>query len=59
MVMTRNVRTTHGDHLRNPEVAAEYLDLALQEDDRGIVLMALLNIAEAQEEGRSGAQRPI
>ncbi|MYH69855.1 MAG: hypothetical protein F4147_07090 [Gammaproteobacteria bacterium] len=52
--MTRDVRTTHGEHLRNPQVAAEYLNLALQEDDSGIVLMALLNIAEAQEEGIEG-----
>ena len=57
--MPRNVRTTHNEHLRDPQVAAEYLNLALQEDDPGIVLMALLNIAEAQEEGHLDAQRPI
>ena len=52
--MARNVRATHSEHLRNPEVAAEYLNLALQEDDPGIVLMALRNIAEAQEGGIAG-----
>ena len=57
--MTRDIRTTHGEHLCNPQIAAEYLNLALQEDDPGIVLMALLNIAEAQEEGHLDAQRPI
>ena len=25
--MARNVRATHSEHLRNPEVAAEYLNL--------------------------------
>ena len=34
--MTRDVRTTHGEHLRNPQVAAEYLNLALQEHDPGM-----------------------
>ena len=52
--MTRDVRTTHSEYLRNPEVAAEYLSLALQEEDPGIVLMALRNIAEAQEGGIAG-----
>ena len=52
--MTRDVRTTHSEHLRNPEVAAEYLNLALKEDDPGIMLMALRNIAEAQEGGIAG-----
>ena len=31
--MTRAIRTTHGEHLRNPQIAAGYLNLALQEDD--------------------------
>ena len=52
--MPRNVRTTHSEHLRNPEVAVEYLNQALQEDDPTIVLMALRNIAEAQEGGIAG-----
>ena len=37
--MTRDVRKTHSEHLRNPEVAAEYFNLALQEDDPDIVLI--------------------
>lgn len=52
--MTRNVRATHSQHLRDPDVAAEYLSEALEEDDPSIVLMALRNIAEAQEGGIAG-----
>jgi len=52
--MTRNVRETHSQHLRDPDVAAEYLSDALEEDDPSIVLMALRNIAEAQEGGIAG-----
>lgn len=52
--MARNIRSTHSKHLRDPEVAAEYLNLALQEDEPGIILMALRNIAEAQEDGMTG-----
>ena len=54
IVMARNIRTTHSEHLRDPEVAAEYLNQALQEDEPGVVLMALRNIAEAQEGGIAG-----
>ena len=43
--MARNVRTAHGEHLRDAEVAAEYLHQALQEEDLTVVLMALRNIA--------------
>ncbi len=53
-MIAHNVRTTHSEHLRNPEVAAEYLNLALQEDDPDIMLMALRNIAEAHEGGIAG-----
>ncbi len=49
--MTRNVRTTHSQHLRDPEVAAEYLNEALEDGDAAVILMALRNIAEAQEGG--------
>jgi probable addiction module antidote protein len=49
--MARNVKMTHREHLRDPEVAAEYLSEALEEGDSGVVLMALRNIAEAQEVG--------
>ncbi|MBN4073892.1 putative addiction module antidote protein [Beggiatoa alba] len=52
--MTRNVRETHSQHLRDPDVAAEYLSDALEEDDPSILLMALRNIAEAQEGGIAG-----
>ena len=33
--MTRDIRTTHGEHLCNPQIATEYLNLALQEDGPG------------------------
>lgn len=52
--MVRNVRITHSEHLRDPEVAAEYLSEALEEGDSSVVLMALRNIAEAQEGGIAG-----
>lgn len=52
--MTRNVRATHSKHLRSREVAAEYLSEALAEADPSVVLMALRNIAEAQEGGIAG-----
>ncbi|MBL1278197.1 MAG: putative addiction module antidote protein [Ectothiorhodospiraceae bacterium] len=52
--MARNVRATHSEHLRDPEVAAEYLSEALEEGDSCIVLMALRNIAEAQDGGIAG-----
>lgn len=52
--MARNVRATHSEHLRDPEVAAEYLNTALEDGEPSVVLMALRNIAEAQEGGIAG-----
>lgn len=52
--MARNVRATHSEHLRDPEVAAEYLSEALEDGDATVILMALRNIAEAQEDGITG-----
>lgn len=52
--MTRNVRATHNEHLRDPEIAAEYLSEALEDGDAAVILMALRNLAEAQEDGISG-----
>jgi probable addiction module antidote protein len=49
-----NVRATHDRHLRDQEVAAEYLCAALEDGDPAVILMALRNIAEAQEDGISG-----
>jgi len=54
MAMTRSVRVTHNKLLSDPEVAAEYLSTALEEADSSVVLMALRNIAEAQEGGIAG-----
>lgn len=50
----RNVRVTHNEHLRDPEVAAEYLNEALEDGEAAVILMALRNIAEAQEDGIAG-----
>ena len=50
----RNVRETHHLILRDPEAAAEYWNLALEEGEPEVILMALRNIAEAQEDGISG-----
>ena len=52
--MVRNVRETHTEHLRDPEVAAEYLSEALEDGEAAVILMALRNIAEAQRDGISG-----
>lgn len=52
--MTRNVRQTHNELLKDPHVAAEYLSEALDDGRPSIVLMALRNIAEAQEGGIAG-----
>ena len=52
--MTRSVRETHNELLRDPEIAAEYLSAALEDADSAVILMALRNVAEAQEDGISG-----
>ena len=52
--MARNVRVTHSKHLRDPKVAAEYQSEALNDVDPAVILMALHNIAEAQEDGIAG-----
>jgi len=52
--MTRNVRATHNKHLRDSDVAAEYLSEAFEDGDAAVILMALRNIAEAQEDGIAG-----
>ncbi len=51
---SRNVRSIHNQHLRDPEVAAEYMNDALESNDPAVVLMALRNIVDAQEEGIAG-----
>ncbi|MBE0448841.1 MAG: hypothetical protein IBX64_12260 [Actinobacteria bacterium] len=44
---TRNVRETHNKHLREPEVAAEYLKEALENGDKAVIQLALCHIADA------------
>jgi probable addiction module antidote protein len=51
---TRNVRDTLNKHLRDPEVAAEYINQALASDDVAVILMAIRNVVDAQEGGISG-----
>ena len=51
---SRNVRTTHSEQLRNPEVAAEYINQALDSEDLAVILMAIRNVAEAQKDGITG-----
>jgi len=50
---SRNVREVHGKHLRDPEVAAEYINQALASDDIAVILMAIRNVVDAQEGGIS------
>ena len=51
---SRNVREVHRKHLRDPEVAAEYINQALASDDIAVILMAIRNVVDAQEGGISG-----
>ena len=51
---SRNVRETHNKHLRDPEVAAEYINQALASDDVSVILMAIRNVVDAQEGGIAG-----
>jgi probable addiction module antidote protein len=51
---SRNVRATHNKHLRDPEVATEYLNEAIENGDKSVILMAIRNIAEAQPDGIAG-----
>ena len=51
---SKNVRKTHNKHLINPEIAAEYINDALESNDVSIILMAIRNVVDAQEGGISG-----
>ncbi len=52
--MEHSVRKTHSELLCDPEVAAAYLSAALEEADAAVILMALRNVAGAQEGGIAG-----
>jgi len=52
--MSRNVRETHNKLLKDPQFAAAYLSEALEDGEPSVLLMALRNIAEAQEGGIAG-----
>jgi probable addiction module antidote protein len=51
---TRNVRHTHSELLRDPQIASEYLSEAISSADPSELLMALRNLAEAHPDGISG-----
>ncbi len=56
--MATNVRETHNQQLREPDVAAAYLNEALLDNEAGVILMAIRHLAEAQDGGMAGlAQR--
>jgi probable addiction module antidote protein len=50
---SRDIRETHNRHLRNPVVAAEYINYAFASEDKAIILMAIRNVVDAQEGGIS------
>jgi probable addiction module antidote protein len=52
--MIGKVRETHARYLCDSKVAIEYLNAALEEGDRAVILMAMRNIAAAQEGGITG-----
>lgn len=49
-----NARATHNKHLQDIEVMQAYLNKAIATGDHQVMLMALRNIAEAQEDGITG-----
>lgn len=53
----RNVRETHNRYLRDPEFAKDYLNEFLKTGDLAEVLLAIKNIAQAQEGGVSAVAR--
>lgn len=50
---SRNIRAVHNKHLKDPEIAAEYINQALVSDDVAVILMAIRNVVDAQEGGIS------
>jgi len=47
----RNIREVHDTHLRKPEIAAEYINQALESEDQAVIIMAIRNVVNAQEGG--------
>jgi probable addiction module antidote protein len=47
----KNIREIHNKHLRDPEVASEYLNKAFSSSDQAVILMAIRNVVEAQNGG--------
>jgi DNA-binding phage protein len=48
MTRTTNYQEILVKHLQDPEQAIAYLNAAIEEDDAGLFLIALKNVAEAQ-----------
>lgn len=48
---SKNIRSIHNVHLRDPQVASEYINEAFETGDQAVILMAIRNIVEAQEGG--------
>ena len=51
---SRNIRETHNTFLKDPKIAAEYINHALESNDVAVILMAIRNVVEAQEGGITG-----
>lgn len=49
-----SIREAHNVYLHDPAFAAEYLNAAMEMGDSVTILMAVRNIAEAQEDGIAG-----
>ncbi len=47
----KHIRDIHDVHLRDPAVAAEYLNEAFASGEQAVILMAVKNVVEAQEGG--------
>lgn len=47
----KNIREIHDICLREPEIAAEYINQALSSEDSSVIMMAIRNVVTAQEGG--------
>lgn len=52
--MSKDISSIHRKHLADPEIASEYLNEAFESGDQAEILLALRNLAEAQNNGVSG-----
>jgi probable addiction module antidote protein len=47
----KNIREIHDIELRDPCIAAEYINHALESEDQAVIMMAIRNVVNAQEGG--------